>query len=356
VRPEQGMLWQHGSNGNGTGGTPVSKKTPLRQLLKDLDEKGMMRALWNAASLDEGGCLSQLHALVASADRNVAGVKVESIVDRILKAQPDAALFWVYKSELRLAAADWKTALETARRAIELDPRDADGWLNMGLAAYELGLYTDCSKYLTVSYELNPRPKVIMEMGITQYRIGNRAAGIKLLETAYQKASDDPDVIEAYGWHLYYVHLKERALSILDEGVAYWPTRPKIRMFAALSASGSGLKDRATRIIEPLMPSLYSGELRGDLVGFALLVLLETDQIEPGIRIVAAYSERGDMDDVFQYNAACVMCRSGRLKEARAYLKKALDQDTGWVRELAKTDPDLQDLRNKATAQSPNVS
>lgn len=158
--------------------------------------------------------LRQLHALVARADRGGAGVKVELVVDRILKAQPDAALFWVYKSALRMAARDWKEALAAAR------------------------------------------------------------------------------------------------------------------------------------LMEPLLSYLYTGKLRRDLVGHALLVLLETDQIEPGLKVVSAYKDRPDMNDVFQYNAACVMCRTGKLKETRAFLKKALDQDTGWVRNHMRTDPDLQDLRD----------
>lgn len=347
MKTDSGMAWRHEGGGDGNGGGPVSKETALTQLLKELHEDGEMQALWNAASFDEEECLRQLHALVAQADRGGMGVKVELVVDRVLKAQPDAALFWVYKSALRMAARDWKEALAAGRRATELDPRDADAWLNMGIAAYELGLHEDCEKYLRVSYELNPRPKTLMEIGICQYHTGNRASGLQLLEMAWQKASADPEMAETYGWHLYYAGLRERALSILEEAVAFWPTtHPKIRIFAALSASAIGFKDKAARLMEPLLPDLYSGKLRRDLVGHALLALLQTDQIESGLRVVTSYKDHPGMNDVFYYNAACVMCLTRKLKDARVYLKKALDQDTGWVRDHMKTDPDLQDLRD----------
>ncbi len=346
MKIEEGMAWQHGAKGNGNGGTPISKKTPLNQLLKDLHEKGAMQVLWNAASFDEEECLRQLHALVARADRAGMGVKVEPIVDRILKAQPDAFLFWIYKSQLRLSARDWKGGLSAGRRATELDPRDAGAWFNMGIAAYELGLYEDSGKYLSMSFELNPQPRTIMEMGITQYRIGNRAEAFNLLETAYQKASIDPEVVETYGWHLHHAHLWERALSILGDAAAFWPTRPKIRIFAALSASEIDLKNKALQLIEPLLPYLYSGEVEKNLVGHALLVFLKTGQLEVGLGVVAAYKGRPEMNDVFLYNAACLMSLAGKLKDARAYLKKAIDQDTGWIQNLMKTDPDLQYLRD----------
>ena len=50
-------------------------------------------------------------------------------------------------------------------------------------------------------------------------------------------------------------------------------------------------------------------------------------------------------EPVFHYNLACYECALGNLPEARAHLERSLELDTKF-REYAKTDPDLQPLRD----------
>lgn len=342
--------WRHGEDDDDAHEEQAGPEA-LRRLLSDLHEKGVMQALWDVLARDQDACLAQLHALVAEADQAGWGTEVEPIVDQVLEAMPDAALFWVYKSNLRIGAADWEGAEEASRRATELDPRDADGWLNLGIAAYELHDHEAAANYYEISQALEPRAETLMEMGINLFHMGERADGLKRLDEAYKETPTDPKIVETYGWHLYYAGLYARALAVLEEAAAVWPSQAKIRLFAALASAALGQADKAAELLRPLVPELLAGRLKKDLTGFGLFALLRTRRVDDALQVITAYERHPEMNDTFYYYAAAVLTAAGRNEEAANHLRQALEVDSGWVRESMRTDPDLEPLR----AADPNL-
>jgi len=85
-----------------------------------------------------------------------------------------------------------------------------------------------------------------------------------------------------------------------------------------------------------------SKPVRGIIIGGNLLGLLPVVDKFPDQYII-------------RYNLACYACQLGNLKEARDWLKKAIDMaDTKEVKLMALNDPDLEPLRQES-GQTPNT-
>ena len=101
--------------------------------------------------------------LVAAGDAGDAAPMLE----RLVRAAPGVAMAWGLLGDARKGLCAPEAAIEAMRRALELDPRDADRWHNLGNLLYQQGLFAQSAKAFRAALERRPNhPPTLTNLGL----------------------------------------------------------------------------------------------------------------------------------------------------------------------------------------------
>lgn len=147
---------------------------------------------------DNAGCLDPVSGIIT---RRLPPLEALKIHDAIIRANPAAARSWVNRTALLRMLDRNEEALESARRAVDLNPSDPFAWGTLS------GVLTDMEEYAgalaaadrALSYD-STNASLYAQKVLVLYRSGEEAAAEAQLRNALAVWPDDPQLRQMAGW------------------------------------------------------------------------------------------------------------------------------------------------------------
>ncbi|MFQ5347389.1 MAG: tetratricopeptide repeat protein [Rhodothalassiaceae bacterium] len=112
--------------------------------------------------------------------------EAEFYLQRAIAKDPDCAPAHSYLGFFYFETADFPKSIEHHKRAIELDPKSWNYYVNLSQTAERMGLYEQALAALTVAFQLKPNePRVMWEMANLYLSNGQIENGWKLYEAGF---------------------------------------------------------------------------------------------------------------------------------------------------------------------------
>ena len=105
-------------------------------------------------------------------------------------------------------------ALDSARKAVRFNPKDAEAWSALGLALYRSELYDEAREALSRALELDTRQDVValFSLAMTHWQLGSRREAGKQYDLAVSRTLETfPDSPE-------YLRFRREAAALLGVG------------------------------------------------------------------------------------------------------------------------------------------
>jgi len=276
-------------------------------------------------------------------------------------------------------------ALDSLRRSVELDPRFAPAWEELGWARY--GLVSSCgesadnyrlaAEAADRALRLAPfRPRATCLKAAVLVESGRAEEAYALLDAAHQRMPDDLDLVFARAYVLTYAGFLDEAVSLVETAAAADPTRsstlawstnaylhrgdverflalqlrsdsPLFRYYRGYAHVLEGRADEARRVLAPAFR-----EHPSDVFARLAQALLEIVEGRPEAarllvrQVVLQRRTVGGVDGEVTYKVALLLARAGAREEAEAQLRQAVDQGFFCPRCLEK-EPSLAPLRTR---------
>jgi len=276
-------------------------------------------------------------------------------------------------------------ALDSLRRSVELDPRFAPAWEELGWARY--GLVSSCgesadnyrlaAEAADRALRLAPfRPRATCLKAAVLVESGRAEEAYALLDAAHQRMPDDLDLVFARAYVLTYAGFLDEAVSLVETAAAADPTRsstlawstnaylhrgdverflalqlrsdsPLFRYYRGYAHVLEGRADEARRVLAPAFR-----EHPSDVFARLAQALLEIVEGRPEAarllvrQVVLQRRTVGGVDGEVTYKVALLLARAGAREEAEAQLRQAVDQGFFCPRCLER-EPSLAPLRTR---------
>lgn len=257
-------------------------------------------------------------------------------------------------------------AQEVYEQVVRLDPRSAQGHSDLGFALYMLGSYPRAIEEFRKSLELDPglyEAEVLL--ALSYFDTDQLQLAIPILEKAYQRRKDDPDVAA----HLGVAYLREKqddkALVVLSHWAEIQPNNPDALYLKGKAAEH--VASNAFASLTKIAPNSYRTlQLRAEMLrqqGLAPAAINEyrkaiaqkPDAAGLHYALGTLYREVGRLDDALAefnqelritndpltyYMIGDIYLQKNNMDRAQQYLLKALSIQPGLTRaelDLAKT-------------------
>jgi TolB-like protein/class 3 adenylate cyclase/cytochrome c-type biogenesis protein CcmH/NrfG len=180
---------------------------------------------------------------------------------------------------------DLTRGAEEARKAIALAPDQPDGYRALGRILLARAEYDQAENALKRAIEINPSDaNALAAWGVAQSISGRIAEGIDSLQLALTL---DPTLEPSYVFDLavaYYLGRRhEEALRIAEQGLARYPDFPMLNAAAAAAAAQLGRKEQATAHAEELRRRVPFLDL--DSLGSRFKDPSHSDYLKEGLRL-----------------------------------------------------------------------
>lgn len=110
------------------------------------------------ATIEPDHLPSRLH-LIDLYSRQLRNKEVEKQVDETLETHPDNAVLWNYKGHIQNQKKQFKKALKSFLRAVELDDTYVHSYSNLATVYQSMGMFQEAKQALEKAYELIPLPE-----------------------------------------------------------------------------------------------------------------------------------------------------------------------------------------------------
>ncbi len=128
-------------------------------------------------------------------------------------------------------------AQKVYEQVVKLDPRSAQGHSNLGFALYMRGSYPRAIEEFQTSLELDPHlDETEVLLSLSYFDTGQLQLAIPLLEKAYQRKKNDPDVAAHLGLAYLREQQADKALVVLSHWAEIQPDSPEALYFKGKAA------------------------------------------------------------------------------------------------------------------------
>ncbi len=183
-------------------------------------------------------------------------------VDAVLAGDPDCAPGWQIRGVLALLQDRGPAALEALQRAVELQPKDAASWTNLGIAQHQAGQVEAAASSLARAIRLQPGlAKAEHNLGVLLHEQGRLEAAERHLRRAL---AADPAYARAW-LELGRVHLAQGALEAAQASLRRAGPLPQAQLTLGLCLQESGAVDEALALYRAVLerdPTLYAAVLK----------------------------------------------------------------------------------------------
>ncbi len=227
---------------------------------------------------------------------------------------------WRSIGQLRARCGDMEGSLAALRKAVSLNPRDADTRLALASLARRAGRSTEALDHLEVACRLAPSaPAPAHLMGIMHLEQGLSGAALRWLEQARDAGGDSAELCADLGMTL-------RAEGRLDEAETCYRSslekapdnEPALRGLAAL-ARLRRRPEEGLALLEPIAPRIRSGGLLAELAGLQAAAGRPEEAVAMLSSRLAGVSDReGQME--MHFRLAQLHDDAGRPEEAMEHL------------------------------------
>ena len=274
----------------------------------------------------------QIRYAAALINMDGGAAKARTVLNELLKANPNDARVLYMLSTAERSAGDAKAAEATARKIIAIDPTSVAGMRALVAVLYDRYDYKQVVDVVAPLMKEPSRAKgrefegaaVLVQLGIVQQQLGNFDASIAAFDAAKGLTPEDPE-IDAYLVQANITARRfDRADALARDALAKDPDQPRMVRLRAQALLKGGKAAEATKILES--GAAKEPDSREYVVGLADLYA-DQKRTDDALRLLEEARKKFGDDHTLTMRVANVYEGGGRLAEAEREFRKLMAED-----------------------------
>ena len=158
--------------------------------------------------------------------------------DQAIKLNPYISAYFNFRGKILCDCRnEYEKALKDFKKAVELDPNEADYYFEKGLAYYYLEKYKEALKDFSKAIKLNPKEaKYFYQKGYSYYLLNKNKEAIKEFHQAIKLDPNNDQFIYNRGLAYYYLENYENALFDLNKAIKLNPKKAQYFYFRGVTS------------------------------------------------------------------------------------------------------------------------
>jgi tetratricopeptide (TPR) repeat protein len=277
---------------------------------------------------------------------DIAGEEEAAIAsyEHALQFKLDYDLTWFGLGNTLSRLGRYEAAIASYEHALQFKPDKNEAWNNRGNALAQLGRYEEAIASYDKALQFKPdKDSAWNSRGYALDNIGRYEEAIASYDKALQFKPDADAAWYNRGNALFYLGRYEEAIASYDKALQFKPDKDSAWNNRGNALDNIGRYEEAIASYDKALQFKPGDELVWNNRGYALANLGRHEEA------IASYSkvlELTPQDDNAFYNKACCYALQSNHEKAIANLSQAIALSPDKYRELAKTDPDFDSIRD----------
>lgn len=239
------------------------------------------------------------------------------LYQRLITLKPGSAVYHAYLAEVYMLLERDNDAVSEARKALELEPKNARAQYFMGRLFFELGQHSEASQaFETVTQSTTDFPDAPYYFALSEARRGRNESAVAALRRLVAIDPDNFDYQSELGRSLNGIARYEEAIDPMQKAVRLKPKDVEAKAGLGLALFESGRLSEAIAILEEADRTQPGNEV----VTMFLRVARSRQQAMPQIPEMKEFAKENPQDAGVRMNLVNLLAFSRRIIEAEPYI------------------------------------